>query len=121
MGDRRSIVLEYADGRAIAFYSHWTGSDLERVLANALQRAKSRWDDPAYLARVIFCEMVKDAVNGTSGFGIEPASWGDNDYCEADSSWDLYVVLNEQRVANVGGDEGTWYSFEWLVKNRAVL
>lgn len=118
MGDRRNIVLEYTDGRAIALYSHWTGSDLEQVLANALKRAQSRWDDSAYLTRAIFCEMVKGDVDGTTGFGIEPATWGEDDYCEADSSWDLHVMLDEQKVANVDGDEGTWYSFQWLVDHR---
>ena len=31
---------------------------------------KQRWDDPHYLARIIFCEMVRDDIGGDLNFGI---------------------------------------------------
>lgn len=69
MGDRGNIVVQ-EDAREIYFYSHWSGSDLPIVLQSALERGKGRWDDPSYLNRIIFCEMIKDDVLGETGFGI---------------------------------------------------
>lgn len=43
---------------------------LSDTLKKALVRGKSRWDDAPYLARIIFCEMVKDDVEGLTGWGI---------------------------------------------------
>jgi len=51
-------------------YSNWDGDELPLVVASALVRGQDRWNDPEYLARIIFCEMVKDSVLDTNGFGI---------------------------------------------------
>ena len=58
MGDRGNIIVK--DGNSeVYLYTHWTGSDLPDVLRSALKRGKSRWNDGPYLARIIFCEIVK--------------------------------------------------------------
>lgn len=72
MGDRANIVIE-ADQRMfphpVFFYTHWCGYRIKPALQAALLRGKERWDDPQYLARVIFCGLVgKD--EDISGFGI---------------------------------------------------
>jgi len=77
MGDRGNI--EVKDGKGSVFlYSHWDGSELPKILANALDRAPDRVDDGPYITRVIFCEMVKDDVEGTTGYGITWGSWDRN-------------------------------------------
>jgi hypothetical protein len=72
MGDRGNIVMKYEGGQEIWFYAHWSGSDMAAILASALERGRGRWNDDSYLSRIIFCELIEDDVNGTTGFGISP-------------------------------------------------
>lgn len=82
MGSRRSIKYIYGDGSQIFFYTHWNGEKLTEVLEYALRAGKSRWNDEAYLARIIFCGMValegETALTGITGFGIGPKDFGDD-------------------------------------------
>ncbi len=64
MGDRGNIKV----GK-VYLYTHWGGSEIKQILKNALSK-KLRWDDEAYLTRIIFCEMIKEDVSGETGFGI---------------------------------------------------
>lgn len=68
MGDRANIRL--VDQGDIYLYTHWDGYKLEETLAEALDRGVNRWDDPSYLNRIIFSEMIKDEVEDETGFGI---------------------------------------------------
>jgi hypothetical protein len=72
MGMRRNIALRYSEESKLYFYTHWGAEGLREELKKALIRGEGRWDDPAYLARIIFCEMVRDDVEGSTGFGIAP-------------------------------------------------
>lgn len=71
MGDRGNIVIDYGKGKKIYFYTHWKGSDIRAILYRALAR-KQRWDDPAYLARIIFSELIRGDEGGETGYGIAP-------------------------------------------------
>ncbi len=54
----------------VYLYTHNTASDLINIVSDVLSR-QVRWDDPDYLARMIFCRMVpKDKWNDELGFGI---------------------------------------------------
>ena len=64
MGERGNIAIN-----GVYLYTHWKGHRLKSILKSALMRGKSRWDDPPYLARIIFCEMM-DGDNGLTGYGI---------------------------------------------------
>lgn len=74
MGDRGNIAIvqEAHEGKRalIYLYSHWGGTGMTATLQAALKRGKSRWDDPAYLARIIFCEMIRGQEQELNGFGI---------------------------------------------------
>jgi hypothetical protein len=72
MGMRRNIALDYGVEKKIFLYTHWGAERLEDVLRAALNRGASRWDDPPYLARIIFSEMIQDEVMDTIGYGIAP-------------------------------------------------
>jgi hypothetical protein len=63
--------MRYQHGVDIYLYTHWGGAELPLTLQSALRR-RQRWDDDAYLARIIFCEMVKGDEAGETGFGIAP-------------------------------------------------
>lgn len=72
MGDRINLKLKYSQGEPIYLYSHWGGSGMKETIKSALIRGKDRWDDESYLARIIFCEMVRWDVEGLTGYGIAP-------------------------------------------------
>jgi len=76
MGDRGNI--KFIDEGEIYFYTHDMGSDLKQIVAMALDRGESRWSDGQYLARIIFCELIKRDVLGTTGYGISTYV-GDNE------------------------------------------
>lgn len=70
MGDARNVHVYCQDDQGVYLYTHWGGSELPETVATALERGKERWDDPPYLARIIFCEMVRGSNEGLTGFGI---------------------------------------------------
>lgn len=91
MGDRANIVILEEDFdnvalHAVFLYGHWMGQRAPEILKAALRRAiaDQRSADSSYLGRVIFCEMVRDDLDGTTGYGIS-AQLQDND-------WPLLVV-----------------------------
>lgn len=83
MGDRGQVRFIYSDysedgdGGEVWFYTHWGASELVGIVQSALRRGKGRWDDDEYLARIIFCEMVGNDVDGTTGYGIGMSKHGD--------------------------------------------
>lgn len=80
MGDRGNIVVQESEGERVYLYGHWSGHDMPEILRSALARGKDRWDDPQYLARIIFCEMTKShPYTDTTGFGIT-SSLHDNEH-----------------------------------------
>jgi hypothetical protein len=70
MGDRAQICIKMmGDKGKVYLYTHWQGTELLATLKRALAR-RERWGDPEYLARIIFCEMVKGSEGSPTGFGI---------------------------------------------------
>ena len=65
MGSRCNVEID-----GVWLYTHWDGHRLGEILMSALERGRDRWDDSAYLARIIFSEMVKDDLMGLTGYGI---------------------------------------------------
>lgn len=54
----------------VYLYTHDTSRNLLSNVYNVLIKEK-RWDDPDYLARIIFCEMIpQEFWDSDSGFGI---------------------------------------------------
>lgn len=81
MGDRGNIHFVERNGGELYFYTHWTGSELPKILARALDRGRDRWSDEQYLARIIFSEMVKDEIEDNTGYGISTYR-GDYNYSD---------------------------------------
>ena len=95
MGDRGNVVFKYEDGNKIYFYSHWGGSALKEVVRKALIRGKERWNDESYLARIVFCEMLKEegaTLEDLTGFGIAPY--------EVDNEHPLVIVDTKAQTVN---------------------
>jgi hypothetical protein len=75
VGDRANIIChQYPETPAVWIYTHWHGSELPSLLANALDtpQAKARIGDPSYLTRIVFCQIIKqvDDLDGETGWGI---------------------------------------------------
>lgn len=73
MGDRANVVVRSKgenENEQVCLYTHFRGYALPLTLRAALIRGRERWDDPSYLARIIFCEMIKDSVLDLTGYGI---------------------------------------------------
>jgi hypothetical protein len=82
VGDRGNIFFVDAHGKQLGgvyMYSHWGGSTLWSVVRSALERGRGRWGDPQYLARIIFCELVRDSLLDETGYGLS-TSIGDNEH-----------------------------------------
>lgn len=91
MGDRANIVVRDAwpddlgDREAVFLYTHWNGTELPETLRRALARREC-WDDPTYLARILFSEMTRGDDSST-GYGISTRL--------TDNSYPLVVLRSE--------------------------
>lgn len=84
MGMRQNVRIIYAHDEnfnetptSLHIYSHWDGdSDRDRSpLAEKVRAAiarRERWDDHSYLARIIFSEIIKEDIQGETGYGLAP-------------------------------------------------
>lgn len=66
MGDRGQVFVKDV---GVYLYTHWGATGLVEVVREAIAR-RLRWDDPEYLARIVFCEMVAGHERDETGFGI---------------------------------------------------
>jgi len=76
MGNRAQVRIV---DTGVYLYTHWDGKRIKEIVKSAMQR-KERWDDPGYLARIIFSEMIKNDVEGNTGYGIGTEEHFDLDY-----------------------------------------
>lgn len=69
MGDRAQIAIKTDKNGSVFLYSHWDGAEIFPKLKKSLLRGDERHNDPEYLARIIFDDLVNGS-KGTSGYGI---------------------------------------------------
>ena len=80
MGDRANIKINTRrDGASIWLYTHWNGDELPELLQLALQKAKNRWNDPSYGARILVDQITKSGRDEETGWGLDTGI-GDNSY-----------------------------------------
>ena len=115
MGDRANCIVHQntfdKDLPPVWLYTHWGGSELLATVQQAIQR-RERWDDDAYLTRIIFDTMSAGQQGNETGFGISTG--------ECDNSYD-YVVVDpgKQQVRTESPDDHTTvksWSFEDFCK-----
>ena len=72
MGSRANVVVhdDVDESKVVYLYTHWGEEELEAEVAKALHRGRERWGDAPYIARIIFCEMVRDDLDSPTGYGI---------------------------------------------------
>ncbi len=76
MSTRSQVWIEE---EGVYLYQHYDGYNLPNVVKSALSKGQ-RWDDSEYLARIIFCEMVKSDIGGSTGYGIGSTRHSDIEY-----------------------------------------
>ena len=107
MGMRRNIALQYGTEKPeIYLYTHWDAQTLHTTLAFSLDRARERWSDASYLARVIFTDMTKSAGDDLTGYGLAPY--------EMDEEYPTITVHLENKTVN-------GVPFEDFVKNPQMF
>jgi hypothetical protein len=69
MGARAQVLIK---DEGVYLYTHWGAEELGDDVIKAIksEAGKGRWDDPEYLARIIFDCMKGDDITGETGFGI---------------------------------------------------
>jgi len=73
MGDRAQVLIK---DTGVYLYTHWESYRLQEIITKAIAK-KWRWDDPEYLARIIFDEMLKDNHGEETGYGIGTSEHSD--------------------------------------------
>jgi len=103
MGDRANIVVK-SSNEQVCLYTHWNGSNVSETLKDALIRGKDRWDDFQYLTRIIFCEMIRDDWQSTTGFGITQNIYDGDDNV-------IYVDVDQSIITTHSGITHTFDEF----------
>lgn len=73
MGDRANVYIhEAGDTQGVYLYTHWDGTALPKIVKESINspRGQRRLDDPAYLARIIFEDMINGDLGSETGYGI---------------------------------------------------
>ena len=116
MGDRGQILIK----GGVYLYTHYNASELETILSEAL-RGGRRWSDSEYLARIIFCRMVRDDVDGELGYGIGTELHGDVwKLIEVDCGNQLITVKTDREGEGDKFEKCEEYSFEKFVLIHGV-
>jgi len=68
MGTSSQVCLETEDG-PVYLYKHYDGHKVMADVQKALSM-KLRWNDPHYLARIIFEQMISETTDKECGYGI---------------------------------------------------
>lgn len=73
MGCRGQVRIQDEN---VYLYTHWGADQLETDVRKALQK-RWRWNDPEYLARIVFEEMIGTQRGTETGYGIGHTRHGD--------------------------------------------
>ena len=104
MGDRGQVLIK---DEGVYLYTHWGATDLVEDVKRAMAK-RWRWDDPIYLARIIFEEMIGSEQGTETGYGISTS--------KHDDIWRLVTVDCENGKVTVEDNdkvefEGTFEEF----------
>ena len=80
MGDRANFGFVQPNGQTIVLYGHWAGEGMLGRLADAVIKARPRWNDPAYATRIAISQIIGDQWNEETGFGLHVNEISDNEH-----------------------------------------
>lgn len=96
MGDRGNIVVRQTKDTNrddVWFYTHWRGSEIKSIAAEAIKR-NQRHGDPAYFTRIVASELFGDMEHSDdTGFGISTRM--------QDNEHDIVVIDLKNKVVHI--------------------
>ena len=84
-------------------------SDLKEVLSK-----RKRWGDASYLSRMIFSKMIRDDIDGETGYGIMTNNVND-------AEQEIVVDCDRQEIIVKGNDNNKTYTFSELAEQYAEM
>jgi len=106
MGDRYQVIIRSAGDAPLYFYTHWNATRMPHAVQQSLLRAKDRWEDSPYLARIIFCDMIQGEERATTGYGISTLPY--------DVSYEDLVIDPEQCTVTCKDKRYTFEEYIYL-------
>jgi hypothetical protein len=110
MGARVVFNIKQDEDAFICLYSHWGEESALEDTARAIEKARPRWSDDAYCARIIVSQLIATEWDSETGFGL----WVSTEPC-IDEAWVL-IDLQKQTVSAIDGT----HSFEDFVIYHSV-
>jgi hypothetical protein len=130
MGSRCNFVIAHKSTRdaktldevlaqdPIVLYSHWGGGQAGADLAAALKKAKPRWDDEGYGARILVSQIIGSGWDSETGYGLYVGELVDNSYPVPVIDFAEKVVRIPERRS--GKSEWTFAEFAALTPDQAT-
>ncbi len=81
MGDKAMAEIKTEDG-SLYVYTHWGGLSLPDDAADAIKRARNRWNDELYAVRIIVDQLTKDHRDWETGAGLMLKPKAEDEYNE---------------------------------------
>jgi hypothetical protein len=80
MGDRANFGFVQSNGETIVLYGHWAGHNMLGKLADAVIKARPRWNDESYATRIAISRLIGDEWNMETGWGLSVNNIQDNEH-----------------------------------------
>lgn len=98
MGTRAQVHIK---DTGVYLYQHWDGDGLADKVKTAMksEAGQDRLNDPDYLGRIIFCQMVKDNMKESTGYGIGTHQTSDIEYLITVNCKQKQVVVENLHVS----------------------
>jgi hypothetical protein len=80
MGDRANFGFVQSNGQTIVLYGHWAGYNMLGKLADAVIKARPRWNDESYATRIVISQLIGDQWNMETGWGLSVNQIQDNEH-----------------------------------------
>jgi hypothetical protein len=106
MGDRANFGFRQSDGNIIYLYGHWAGEGMMNTLAEAIAKARPRWNDESYATRICISQIIGNEWQEETGWGIS-TSIGDNEHSIPIVDWESQAVCLYQADWNTSSREFT--------------
>lgn len=110
MGARVVFNIKQSDELYLCLYSHWGEYSALSDCANAIAKARPRWDDDSYCSRIIISQLIGEEWGNETGYGL----WASNEPY-VDEEW-LIIDLTEKTVT---GRDGV-HTFEQFSQYHSV-
>jgi len=80
MGDRANFGFVQSNGETIFLYGHWAVYNMLGKLADAVIKARPRWNDESYATRIVISQLIGDQWNMETGWGLSVNQIQDNEH-----------------------------------------